>query len=251
MIMKKYNIYILVVVFILIISWVFYYSVNNKKLDTKLDTKNDNDKLLKEYITSNYSSETHQLDLRSKKLQLIPELCDITKWTKYIYDIWSIDLADNWLNLINSDFSCFKNLSELDLSFNKIESITNLSNLEFLQKLDLGNNLIKEIFWLDKLIKLSDLHLGYNQITKVNWLDKLKNLSSLKLQHNQIDDISWLSNLSNLSELKLEFNKLDDNDLLSLKNLKNLKILTLKFNNIKDETVDKYNKMSLDNMKQN
>lgn len=208
-------------------------------------------KTVSELIIKNYNKEFHHLDLRTKKLETLPNICEMVKWTNYEYDIWSLDLADNVITKINTDLSCLKNLQELNLSFNKIKEIENLNWLIFIKKLDLGNNEISKIDNLDKLTTLIDLHLWYNKITSTNWLEKLTNLTSLKLQHNEIADLSSLKDLSKLEELKLEFNKLTDENLKDISALKNLKIITLWENTwIKKETIDKFNEFSLKNMQE-
>ncbi|MDD2565976.1 MAG: hypothetical protein PHZ26_03470 [Candidatus Gracilibacteria bacterium] len=224
----------------------FYFKDN---LDSIISPKT-NSGAVDELITSNYSKDFHNLDLRSKKLGDMPNLCDMVEGTHYVDDIWAIDLADNGIEDISEDLSCFKNLSELYLSFNKIQEIKNLDELSFLKKLDLGNNEIKEISGLDKLVSLVDLHLGYNQIQTTSGLENLINLTSLQLQSNKLEDISNLSNLSKLETLKMEFNKLDNTDIKVIANLKNLKIITVGENTkIDKKTIDKLNEISRQNMK--
>jgi len=213
-------------------------------------TQNVSSWAVNELITKNYSKEFHHLDLRSKKLWEMPDICKMVVWSNFEYDIWAVDLADNGISEIDKDLSCLKNLSELYLSFNKISEIKNLEWLTFLKKLDLGNNEIKEIEWLDKLINLVDLHLWYNQITTTKWLEKLVNLTSLQLQSNKIEDISNLSNLTKLETLKIEFNKLDNEDIKIIDKLKTLKIITVWENpQVDKKTIDKLNELSRKNMK--
>lgn len=96
-------------------------------------------------ITKNYKPEFHHLDLRSKQLGEMPDICEMVVGTNYEFDIWAVDLADNGITEIDQDLSCLKNLSELYLSFNKITEIKNLDGLTFLKKLDIGNNELTKI----------------------------------------------------------------------------------------------------------
>lgn len=245
--MNKKTIWIVVGILLIVILLIWFYLFSNKK---NFQTQKTNTWAVNELITKNYNKEFHHLDLRSKKLWEMPDICEMVKGSNFEYDIWAVDLADNGITEIDKDLWCLKNLSELYLSFNKISEIKNLEWLTFLKKLDLGNNEIKEIEWLDKLINLVDLHLWYNQITSTKWLEKLINLTSLQLQSNKLEDISNLSNLSKLETLKMEFNKLDNEDIKIIDKLKNLKIITVWENaQIDKKTIDKLNELSRKNMK--
>jgi len=230
------------------LTW-YYFKDNLLNITNTIEVNTNSWKTVNELITKNYSDKLHHLDLRSQKLSNMPDICEMVAWTRYEYDIWSVDLADNGIEEITEDLSCLKNLQELNLSFNKLKKIDNLEWLSFLKKLDLGNNEIIEIYNLDRLTSLVDLHLGYNKIKNTKWLEKLTNLTSLKLQHNEIDDLSWIKDLLKLEELKMEFNKLDESDLEDISNLKWLKIITVAENAwIKKETIDKLNSFSYKNM---
>jgi hypothetical protein len=248
---NKRNILIILIA-LLIILWILWFYFKNKLFPNKIITQTQiiNTWAVNELITKNYKKEFHHLDLRSKNLWTMPDICKMVIWTNYEYDIWSLDLADNEIVEIDKDLWCLKNLSELYLSFNKITEIKNLEWLTFLKKLDLGNNEIKEISWLDTLVNLVDLHLWYNQIISTTWLEKLVNLTSLQLQSNKLEDISNLSNLTKLETLKLEFNKLDNEDIKIIDKLKALKIITVWENpQVDKKTIDKLNELSRKNMK--
>jgi len=235
---------------LLIILWLIWYYFKDNILNTKNSTTNTNSgKIVDELIKNNYNPKLHHLDLRSKKLETMPDICEMVKGTNYEYDIWSLDIADNGIQEITKDLSCLKNLQELYLSFNKIKKIENLDWLTFIKKLDLGNNEITKIENIEILKTLVDLHLWYNKITSTAGLEKLTNLTSLKLQHNEINDLSSIKDLINLSELKLEFNKLTDDNLKDIAWLKRLKVITVWENPwIKKETIEKLNEFTRKNM---
>jgi len=238
-------------ILVVVLAWILYYKSQNNITPNSTVTSNSgatNTWVIDELITKNYTLQVHSLNLSSKWLTDMPDICAMVKWSKYEYDIWSVDIADNWFANIDKDLSCLKNLSELNLSFNKITKIENLDKLTFLKKLDLWNNELTSISWLDNLSNLIDLHLWYNKIVSTKWLEKLKNLKSLKLQHNTIDDLSWISWLVNLLELKLEYNSLSDSNLNQVPYIDKLKIITLAENKISKSIVDKYHDITLKNM---
>lgn len=249
--MNKKILWSIVSLLVIVIGCAGYYFRSYFLIDTKLiENKKTNTWAVNELISKNYNENFHALDLGNKKLGAMPDICAMVAGTHFEYDIWTIDLADNALSQINEDLSCLKNLSELNLSFNKITQIENLSELSFLKKLDLGNNEIKDIAWLERLTNLSDLHLGYNQITSTVWLEKLTNLTSLQLQSNKIEDIANLANLPRLEVLKLEFNKLDTEDVKIVIKLKKLKIITVGENPwIDPKIIERLNEFTRKNMK--
>jgi len=241
---------ILALILVAVLAWILYYKSQNNNATNSTVASNSgitNSWIVNELITKNYNKQVHSLNLSSKWLSEMPDICAMVKWTKYEYDIWSLDIADNWFANIDKDLSCLKNLSELNLSFNKITKIENLDKLTFLKKLDLWNNELTSISWLDSLSNLIDLHLWYNKIVSTKWLEKLKNLKSLKLQNNKINDLSWIFWLS-LIELKMEYNQLTDSNLKQIPYIDKLKIITVAENKISKNIVEKYNEITRKNM---
>jgi len=160
---------------------------------------------LPSYMSGNYNSGTHTLDLRWKWLTQIPDICRDYSWP-ILLDIWSINLWNNKIQAVNSDLSCMPYLQNLDLSYNRISQIANL----------------------DKIANLKYLQLAYNNITSISWLTNLKNLQYLDLQYNQILNFSGLSKLPSLGALKTQFNNIARKAQLSgmIEKMKNLKSLT-------------------------
>lgn len=122
-----------------------YYFRDSIPLLQTTETSRTNSGVVDPLITANFDEQLHHLDLRSKKLTQMPDICSMVAGTRYEHDIWSVDLANNGFTEISEDIACLKNLSELNLSFNKISQIENLDGLTFLKKLDLGNNEIVSI----------------------------------------------------------------------------------------------------------
>ena len=128
--------------------------------------------------------------------------------------------------------SAFKNLTELNLSFNQISDISALSGLTNLKELYLAQNQISDISALSGLTNLMILYLRNNQVSDISALSGLTNLTELYLFNNQVSDISALSGLTNLTELGLRQNQVSD--ISALSSLTNLKELYLTQNQVSD-----------------
>ena len=126
------------------------------------------------------------------------------------------------------------NLTELNLSWNKITDITPLSALTNLTYLNLNYNQITDITGLSALTNLTYLSLSANPITDITGLSALTNLTYLDLSANQITDITGLSALTNLTDLNLFGNQITD--ITGLSALTNLTYLNLYQNQITDIT---------------
>ncbi|KAK8571687.1 hypothetical protein V6N12_027762 [Hibiscus sabdariffa] len=136
------------------------------------------------------------------------------------------------------------NLKYLDLSWNKIESISNQDEtqlrLENLEELDLsvnifGNNKLsfpKEISGLKSLImSRNDLQGSLD----IKGLANLTNLKKLDLSNNRIESLESYKELklTHLRELNLDSNLLSNSVFASLKGFSNLKSLSIGYNKLK------------------
>ncbi len=124
------------------------------------------------------------------------------------------------------------NLTELDLSANKISNLNILQDLTSLTKLNLFNNEINELSPLTNLNSLTELNLSQNNIINPGSLSGLTNLTNLKLSSNNISDLSPLKDLKNLTTLTLGANEISN--LTSISGLIMLINLDLSENNIRD-----------------
>ncbi|EAW08254.1 putative protein phosphatase PP1 regulatory subunit Sds22 [Aspergillus clavatus NRRL 1] len=142
-----------------------------------------------------------------------------------------LDLYDNLISHMRG-LDDFRDLTSLDLSFNKIKHIKNISHLVHLtdlyfvqdriskieglegltklRNLELGANRIREIENLETLAALEELWLGKNKITEMKNLDALSNLRIISIQSNRLTSITGLSSLQNLEELYLSHNAITD-----------------------------------------
>ncbi len=208
-------------IFVLSILWLTLASC------TLLDTEDA--KVNEAYLTGAYDAKLHMLDLSNQELTRIPD------FEKYLTgaildDIWDINFMSNNIENIDSDrLAIFPNLSEVNLSYNKIKEI-NLNN-KFISKIQLHKNELykADLTWLPNL---KEVNLGYNKITTLDNIKLDSKVESIQLQHNELIDLNNISDYKNLNSLKLEFNKLTDDDFDNLDWLYKLKFITIRFNEL-------------------
>ncbi|CAL6075473.1 Conserved_hypothetical protein [Hexamita inflata] len=131
--------------------------------------------------------------------------------------------------------SFLTNLTELDLSGNKISDISSISKLKNMKKINLGSNCIDDISVLlsfTDLIYLAELNLSQNQISDISSISKLKDLKILDLSCNNIEDISVLQSLPDLTHLYLQQTRITSYTL----DLPNLIELLLGYNKLQDKS---------------
>ncbi|KAL4947840.1 hypothetical protein BDW69DRAFT_199338 [Aspergillus filifer] len=133
-----------------------------------------------------------------------------------------LDFYDNLIGHLKG-LDDFKNLTSLDLSFNKLKHIKNISHMKQLKDLYFVQNKISRIEGLEGLDKITNLELGANRIRGIENLETLSALEELWLGKNKITELKNLDALSNLRILSIQSNRLTTlNGLSSLKNLEEL-----------------------------
>lgn len=164
-----------------------------------------------------------------------------------------LDLYDNLISSIRG-LDCLTNLRTLDLSFNKIKHIKNLTALTSLKEMyfvqnrisqienleplvnltmiELAANRIREIQNLDRLTNLKELWLGKNKITSIKNLTSLTSLRLLDLKSNRLTSISGLETLTELEDLYVSHNAITEIGPESLRNNKKLRVLDISNNRI-------------------
>jgi hypothetical protein len=157
------------------------------------------------YYTQNGGCVIHELDL-SKNL-----ISDVSKLSYMIgamqlSSIKSINLSNNQLCTPISYYISEENLTELDLSNNKIINIDGLSAFQYLKYLDLSRNLISDLSALEKLVALENLDLRCNPIVDLGPLKHLGNLTHLSLDA----DESWRGKVYNTSYEQSKFDHIVD-----------------------------------------
>lgn len=168
---------------------------------------------------------------------------------QFIFETYSIGLKESieYLILNNNkiskilNLSEFKNLNEIDLSFNRINEIR-IDDLVNLDTLILSSNNLTDINF--KSSSLTRLALDSNHISSLENLSNFKNLNYLQLSRNTIEIIknTWLG-LSSLNELDLSHNRISAIEESSFINLTNLKLLDLSSNKLERISSDLFKNM--------
>lgn len=103
------------------------------------------------------------------------------------------------------------NLTDLDLSFNKIGAFSPaIGNMSQLRRLIIRNNEIPKLDGLKNLTELEELDAQYNYLTSIPIaINNLKKLSRLLLNNNRLKSIpATLMHCTKLRELSISFNSL-------------------------------------------
>ena len=124
------------------------------------------------------------------------------------------------LNNLNSD-----NITELDLSNNRLTNISGIRHFKNLKILYLENNYITDISVLKDLENLENLDLSYNEIKDISDLKNLNKLKTLLINVIYITDTSVIKNLNSLETLGINYLNLESNQIKYIQSLKNLKYL--------------------------
>lgn len=156
-------------------------------------------------------------------------------------NLTELDLGGNQIRKISNDaFRSLKGLKILTLSRNKLESVPNATrNLATLEELDLSSNKIHSLTCHDlaNLTKLRHLSLYQNSIPTLQdcVFKDVINLQVLKLQTSQISNLkdAFRKHLPNLIQLRLNGNKLTSIKKGDFSGLRSLQNLSLHNNNIK------------------
>lgn len=119
-----------------------------------------------------------------------------------------LDLSFNIIKRIKN-INHLKRLLVLNLSYNCfIDEIYNIDNLIRLKEINLSNNRILTISGMDNQVNLTTLDLSSNRLTQIENLDNLVNLEHLYLNNNKIHDIENLNKLTKLKTLSLASNRI-------------------------------------------
>lgn len=214
-----------------------------KLLPTEIDLSGQNltNIKLKKYFDSNENKTIKKLDLSNNNLFSLEGI------PQYLFDVLEeLYLNGNVNNLINSQgfnltgINNFKNLKILNLSYNKINILSNDFPIS-LEKLELTNNNISSISSIIRLINLKELLLNNNNITLDVKFEFNVGLRMLDLSKNNITSMeNHFDKLKNsLEELNLSDNKIQE--LIDLNEFYNLQVLILTNNKIKNLTpIDTY-----------
>jgi hypothetical protein len=155
-------------------------------------------------------------------------------FTVTLPELTNIDLSYNEITVIKN-LSFLPSLQRLELNNNKITETTGLSGIISLNLLSLENNLITRISGLNQCEHLQQLFLAGNKISKIGGLEQLASLNQLDLDNNQIRKIEGLDHLTDLEKLSLNGNSITElGGLEQLQSLEYLEIANNKISAIKD-----------------
>lgn len=153
----------------------------------------------------------------------------------------------------------------VDLSYNKINDISNLNENPYINGLSLKGNNISDISSINKLNNLYNLDVSDNVIF---WNENIENkhLTTLNASNTNLKDIKLLKNFYNVSDLNISNNpissldgidelniyslnisKTDINDFEKLKNYKN-ELNTLEVNNCNLDDITVFNNIKVDSL---
>lgn len=159
-------------------------------------------------IASKIDAKGH-LDLSWLDLPQIPDVCRLLNPTD-LRKVQSLDLSDNRISSI-SGLDCLPNLIELDLSNNNIDSLIGFPLMANLKKLNLARNKLKDLEGIELLVWIIELQLGENFLEDIEWLQYLKDLQKLWLELNKLKDLDVLQYLDELKEVSARYNELKGN----------------------------------------
>lgn len=157
----------------------------------------------------------------------LEELILSNEWAVYKDGGWQHQKSHNKGNPNNISFvpDSINELSELkilicggDWNFSKnkkwnrwgISTMAPISKLKKLEYLNLSNNRLKSLSGLNKLTSLTFAHFNNNEISKIESLSDLKNLKELNLSNNEITRVDLLGTLQNIQTLDLHHNYIKD-----------------------------------------
>ena len=167
-------------------------SVHGGKVRLQCNSKSLSSFPLASFLAENITN----INYKNNKIQRLPRQPPGLRRTK----VWSINLAGNVIDLLQEDNlgKTFSNLSYLDLSNNKISSLSENSfqYLTNLKVLYLSFNKFKTIRrgWFQPLLQLSYLYLANNEISVIEQTTEIwpELLSTLDLSYNQLKTIPKL-----------------------------------------------------------
>ena len=153
----------------------------------------------------------------------VPDVWDADEVTsEHLAAITRLDISNYDITSLKSgDFNGLTGLTWLDLSFNSISDISELSGLTTLTYLNLSDNSISNVSALRRLTALKDLKLWGNSITDISALSGLTALTILDLDSNSVSNIWVLRGLTALKNLSLK-----DNSISNVSALEGLTALT-------------------------
>ena len=177
------------------------------KLDLSKKDLKDSDLLKKLHNVKN-DIQYEELDLSYNNLTSLPDLRKFRQFDGLkVLNLWHN-------NVTHIDFSLIPpTVTKLNLSFNELNGIRDLSCCTELKYLDVSYNQITHVHWRNLPPALKRLDLGKNQLRTVGNCSHLTQLSVLSVGSNRINQIDWRNLPPALTRLDLYNNQLTAVDL--------------------------------------
>lgn len=205
-------------------------AMNDYQLDSIKDLKKFLPKLTNVDLSDNNIKFLDGLPSRVLNLNISHnDIGDMTSFSKY-HDLQYLNISFN--NMTNlSNMSNNIHLTELIAPNNQIVSIDGIRKLENLTKIDISqNDLMGEInFSSFKLLNLQELNISENNIQSLSGLECLPSLRILNANENQITHISCMEKHLHLKKMLLKLNNLQK---LNLEPYPYLRCLRIDGNNL-------------------
>lgn len=157
----------------------------------------------------------------------------MSKHLTKIDSAYFINLSNQSIETIEQGIFENANVAILDLSYNKIKDLRNMTDLRFLKQLNLAHNMIEsidKIFLQDISDTVNLLNLSHNFIKEVN-LTGLNVINTIDLTSNELETISI--NLKSIKSLKISKQRKpevkQDKETMLLKIIIVINLVTLSF----------------------
>lgn len=141
---------------------------------------------------------------------------------EYFTNIWSLDLGFNKLDSI-PQLSSMRKLTHVFLSFNQLKSLPDLTPLNGLREIQVHYNQLKALPYLNNLPFLSKLYCNDNQLEILPDISNLVNLTQLIIGNNRFHELPDFSAFPNL--IQLHIHQTGTDTIKGLSKLKNLEVL--------------------------
>lgn len=117
-----------------------------------------------------------------------------------------LNMTNNQIVMPNADFSSLPRLRKLNLAYNKVRSIENITGVSGVEYLFLNSNDLQALRGLEKFNHLRILHAAYNKILTFADIPLVSTLEELNLGHNEsLADLENLRNYPVLKKINLEY----------------------------------------------
>ncbi|XP_038064484.1 protein phosphatase 1 regulatory subunit 7-like [Patiria miniata] len=151
-----------------------------------------------------------------------------------LVELHTLQLQHNRIQTLGQCLSCLKKLKVLRLDSNRLRKLDSreIASCSQLTVLDISSNKIDTLHSLNCLSSLEELHATHNGLRAVTDLSRCKKLNEVNLSHNKLSDVSGLKGLPHITILQLSHNSLTTSCLKALGKLRSLQNLDVSYNQL-------------------